>query len=243
MIAMLALSRLGCAVLLLSPRLAVDAYISLLEKTKCKIVVYAQASSSISEKIGLKAAVRRFKIPPPCLYDHLDNDSNGTAGVHRPSTPGDIAFILHSSGSTGYPKPIFQMHQACLANYSFGTRSKAFSAVPLFHQFGHANFYRTLFHGGTIYMFNPYLPLTSDNLASVLEMVQPEVMVSVPYLLKLLAESRRGIAALVPLKTVLSAGSAIPNEIGELLVKEGVNIVTIYGTYALNWIGLQNLAN
>ena len=228
---MLALSRMGYGLLMLSPRLSVDTYVSLLDKARCDTIIFAPAFSSLVQGIGKRRIVQSYEIVSRSSYEYPAHDLDSLDGNNSLSSPSTIAYILHSSGSTGMPKPIFQAHHICLATFSHGSGSRGFSALPLYHSFGHASFYRALFHRGFIYMYNPNLPLTSGNLVSILETVKPEVMFGVPYHLKLLAESQRGIAALRALKVFASGGSAIPDEIGDLLVKNDVNIVTLFGRH------------
>jgi acyl-CoA synthetase (AMP-forming)/AMP-acid ligase II len=45
--------------------------------------------------------------------------------------------ILHSSGSTGFPKPVFITHYGLVANAAMSLPKTGFSALPLFHGFGH----------------------------------------------------------------------------------------------------------
>ena len=45
--------------------------------------------------------------------------------------------ILHSSGSTGFPKPVYITHYGLIANLAISLPKTGFSALPLFHGFGH----------------------------------------------------------------------------------------------------------
>lgn len=56
-----------------------------------------------------------------------------------------------------------------------------------------------------------------------------EVFYGVPYALKLLSESAEGVELLRNLKITMYGGSACPEELGNKLVKNGVNIVSHYG--------------
>ena len=216
-------------VLMLSPRLSIDAYVSLLEKCSCNLVAYAPEHSPLVERIRGTHNITAFEILSRSLYDCLESEAGDTTYYDESRVTSQVAYIMYSSGSTGYPKPVFQTHQACIENFSRGHGLRAFSTVPLYHTNGHASFFRTLFNGGTLYLFNINLPLTSQTLILSLEKIQPEIMFGVPYVLKLLAESPKGIAALKAINVVSSAGSAIPDEIGDLLVEKGVNLVTLYG--------------
>lgn len=78
-------------------------------------------------------------------------------------------------------------------------------------------------------MFNANLPLTGTNLIDAMTAVEPESFHGVPYALKLLAESERGIEVLRRCKLVLFGGSSCPDDLGDRLVQAGVYLVGHYG--------------
>lgn len=106
---------------------------------------------------------------------------------------------------------------------------KAFITLPLYHNHGICNFFRAIHSGKSIHMYNADLPLTSEYLSRILRDHHFEIFYGVPYALKLLAESEAGIKLLRELKIVMYGGSACPDELGDLLVNHGVNLVSHYG--------------
>lgn len=80
-------------------------------------------------------------------------------------------------------------------------------------------------------MYNADLPLTQDYLVKIMREHQFEIFYGVPYALKLLSESEEGIRLLQQLKIVMYGGSACPDELGNSLVENGVNLVGHYGAY------------
>lgn len=114
-------------------------------------------------------------------------------------------------------------------NYSNSPGYRAFLTLPLYHNHGLSCFFRAIFSGIPLAMFNANLPLTGSNLIEGLESVQPESFNGVPYALKLLGESERGISALRKCKLVMFGGSSCPDDLGDKLVQEGVNLVGHYG--------------
>lgn len=105
----------------------------------------------------------------------------------------------------------------------------AFMTLPLYHNHGISNFFRAVHNGKSIHLYNAQLPLTCDHLCETLRQHQFEIFYGVPYALKLLAERDIGIALLRALKVVMYGGSACPDELGDLLVSNGVNLVSHYG--------------
>ena len=142
---------------------------------------------------------------------------------------GKIAWILHSSGSTGFPKPIYLTNLQCLANFrkSFGMR--AFTASPLFHSGGLMELGRAFYTRSTMYLANHSLPVTSSNMLRAISAAKPQLVVAVPYVLKLLAEKEDGVRVLAAADLVLFNGSGCPDDLGDRLVAAGVNLVANYG--------------
>ena len=171
----------------------------------------------------------------PLLEQNDYGSYSSSARFSRPSPRSgaseatQIAFIIHSSGSTGLPKPIFQSHRACLSNYSKSFGYRAFLTLPLYHNHGLSSFFRAVYSGKEISLFNANLPLSEPNLFEAMKAVDPESFHGVPYALKLLAETERGIQVLKDCKLVLFGGSSCPDDLGDRLVDAGVYLVGHYG--------------
>jgi carbohydrate kinase (thermoresistant glucokinase family) len=234
---LLALSRLGFTVLFLSTRISEAAYLSLLNATRCQHIVVdalfrktAKALASVRHDLEVVDIISQDwnMVRQPAgdtreaseLEPELDLDAESTK----------VAWIIHSSGSTGLPKPIYQTHKAALRNYENSLRMRGFVTLPLFHAFGLSNVFRGITAVKKIYMYNASLPLTSRTLLKILTDHEFEIFLAVPYALKLLSETQEGIAALAALKVVMFGGSACPDALGDLLTEGGVNLISHYGT-------------
>ncbi|KAJ5719793.1 hypothetical protein N7493_007371 [Penicillium malachiteum] len=228
-VSLLGLCTLGYAVLLLSPRLPTEAAVSLLNCTKCSTLVYMRDFEVVANQIQEQPDVRVLRTPE---RDGFDSDLKTGIDWRREQVNGAgdrTAFIMHSSGSTGLPKPIFQTHKACLENFENGNSSRSFLTAPLYHTFGFASVFRTITKGGLLYMYDHNLPLASNYLLEALENVKPETFFGVPYALKLLAETQDGIDALARCENVIVAGASCPDELGDRLVMNGVHLIVTFG--------------
>ncbi|KAL1640959.1 putative NRPS-like protein biosynthetic cluster [Diplodia intermedia] len=236
-ITLLALSRMGFAVLFLSTRLPTEAYISLLQKTSCtKIVASPRFASTIVSDIQQAASdagndgLSTFAQLDSSVYTRR---ASGGARFARQTELVDeescVAFIVHSSGSTGLPKPIFQTHRACLSNYALGSGMRAFVTLPLFHNHGLATTFRGIVSGKRTVLFNAALPLTNAHLVAAMRAAEAESFHCVPYALKVLAETDEGVEQLRRCRLVLFGGSSCPDDLGDALVSRGVYIVGHYG--------------
>ena len=106
---------------------------------------------------------------------------------------------------------------------------KSFITLPLFHNHGICNMFRAIHSRKAIHLYNADLPLTQDYLLNIMREHSFEIFYGVPYALKLLCETEEGIALLRDLKVVMYGGSACPDDLGNLLVDNGVNLVGHYG--------------
>ncbi|KAJ5247834.1 hypothetical protein N7468_002817 [Penicillium chermesinum] len=227
-----ALNRMGYAVLFLSTRLPGDALARLMNMAKSHLmVVTRQYRTTFGNICKERPGCREFPMlqrmdwfnrPAPATRFTRD-----TADLVKESQK--MAWILHSSGSTGFPKPIFLTNYQVLANYrkSFGLR--LFNISPLFHSHGLMEIMRAFYTRATAYIGNHSLPVTYQTLYDALEVAKPEQISAVPFVIKLLAEKQEGITALAQAELVLFGGSSFPDDLGDRLVSQGVNLVANYG--------------
>jgi thioester reductase-like protein len=231
-VTLFALNRLGYAILFLSTRLTAPAYSRLMDMANCNQII----NTKQYEQIVTEICAQR----PGCSsFSLLQREDwfNRPARLPRyqrpnvdPSREGKkIAWILHSSGSTGFPKPIFLTNLQTLANFqkSFGLR--LFTISPLFHSHALMELGRAFFTRAPAYLGNHSLPVTYQNLLDALQVAKPQQISAVPYVIKLLAEKQEGIQALASPKLVLYGGSSCPDDLGDRLVAQGVNLVGNYG--------------
>ena len=87
-----------------------------------------------------------------------------------------------------------------------------------------------MYNRRTVYFLNANLPLTHDNLAEAFAVAQPAIVYAVPYILKLLAEGSQGVSLLQSCDQVVSVGSQCPQELGDYLVENMVNLGTWLGS-------------
>ncbi|KAI1337040.1 hypothetical protein F5Y15DRAFT_426193 [Xylariaceae sp. FL0016] len=234
LVTMLALTKLGHTVLFLSTRISQEAIESLMTVTGAQVIladsrfteIATQSAQKLPSPAGISEIASRniFEFPIEIYADtRMDH-----ALDHEVETLHNI-YIIHSSGSTGLPKPIYQTQKSALANYAFSMKMKALITLPLYHNHGICNLYRAIHSVKPIHLYNADLPLTTDYLTKILSKHHFEIFYGVPYALKLLSETEKGIELLRQLQIVMYGGSACPDELGDFLVSKGVNLVGHYG--------------
>ncbi|KAL8874833.1 MAG: hypothetical protein Q9198_006727 [Flavoplaca austrocitrina] len=235
-----ALSRLGYTILSLSLRITPAAILNLLQKTNCTTIVHGQLppiQASLQE-INQKLPLNAIRIPIRSDYDLIQPIlPYFTREYHRDEENSRTALIIHSSGSTGLPKPIFLSHRALLCHPTQGSGLHNFNALPWYHLYGISTSLQAMWMRKTAYLYNVALPLTADNLVAVVEKVRPEAVQVVPYVLGLIAEKQAGVEALKSCQLVTAAGARTPDELGDRLVKEGINLGVVFGTTEAGLLG------
>ncbi|KAK2607921.1 hypothetical protein N8I77_006562 [Diaporthe amygdali] len=229
------LMRLGYTVFCLSLRIPPAAIIHLLGSTGCNTIVHGQ-TGPISR--SLDAVAEQYAsllcLPIPVRSEYATARPEGTPRFlrqfDRETENAQPALIMHSSGSTGMPKPVILTHKAVLTHATQGAGMNNFGALPWFHMYGISTSLQAMYRGKIANLYNTSLPLTSDNLVAAVQATKPGVVHFVPYALGLLAESPRGVECLKRCKIVTSAGARTPDELGHRLIAEGVNLAVVFGT-------------
>ncbi|KAK6375692.1 putative NRPS-like protein biosynthetic cluster [Exophiala oligosperma] len=243
-ISFFALNRLGWAVLFLSTRLTAPAYTSLMELADCKTIVAPPMYDGVIEEMRRSEKMMHLTHLPR-ITDAKDDYRSAATDSSMPrffrecdleKESKKVAWIIHSSGSTGFPKPIFVTNFGCLANFQKGLGFRSFTVSPLFHSHALMEFGRAIYAKRPIYFGNHQLPVTRQNLLASLKVAKPEIICAVPYVLKLLAEKEEGIVELAKAKVVMYGGSACPDPLGDELVSKGVNLAGNYGATETGFI-------
>lgn len=236
MVSVFALSRLGFTVLLLSPKLASKAIISLLKETKCDKMVHqnlplcATTITHIQHDYALKTILiaERFDYDKPtCTSVRFQQK------IDREQQSLRYAMICHSSGSTGLPKPIYQLHSTFVSLYPRGPGNAEFCTLPWYHTLGNKLCINAMFWRKTAYLYAANVPMTTDGLIDALTAAKPAVLHAVPYVIKLLGEKEEGIEVMKSCTEVVFGGSHCPDDLGDYLVEKGVQLATSFGGYAL----------
>lgn len=231
-----ALNRLGWAVLFLSTRLSAPAYVSLMKLAKTSSIIAAPTYSTVVTEMRDSIDCTGFPIINSTDYRAVYNVPKYHRSCDKLKESRKICWIIHSSGSTGFPKPIFISNHGCLANFQKGLGFRSFTVSPLFHSHALMEFGRAIYAKRPIYFGNYAFPVTSQNLLKAMRVAQPEMVCAVPYVLKLLAEKEEGIFELTKAKIVMYGGSACPDALGDELTSKGVRLAGNYGATETGFI-------
>ena len=154
-----------------------------------------------------------------------------------------MAYFHHTSGtSSGIPKPIPQSPHGAIGVLPAldGQRTATFTTTPLYHG-GPADTFRAWSSNAMIWLFpSQALPITSGNIVRCLVCAQrfsekslcPPITYfgAVPYVLQMMGEDETAITWLKDMDLVSVGGAALPQELGDRLVGQGVNLVSRFGS-------------
>ncbi|KAI8091211.1 uncharacterized protein B0P05DRAFT_484698 [Gilbertella persicaria] len=248
LIVMMALLKLRRTMMAISPRNSEAAIVNLLEKTQSKFIIADSKYGDITQKaIDQIGGIELVVIQPLDIEDLLDEPLNPDH-EHLLSiefSDDDInkdALIIHSSGTTSFPKPIYLSNRYLihllisifefLGPIPLSHKDVMLSCGPLFHIFGvFAHFSISIFGGSVVFMEK--LPASQSDINFALKSNNVTIMCAPPLIFEqmipFLKESN-DFSAIRRLKLVLYGGAALKQESGEWLRKKGMNICSGYGT-------------
>ncbi|EMD32274.1 hypothetical protein CERSUDRAFT_162022 [Gelatoporia subvermispora B] len=240
----LALVKLGLSPLLLSTNNSVPAIAHLCKATNTTHLVYgskfsaeaAEAQKTLADQGYDLGIVEEMQFPLWGPNGPRDIDAQVCPYPPRlsPEQEQDRAVvILHSSGSTGFPKTVAVTHSKLIgiAQSITSPLKPSFSVLPVYHSFGYFCVFRAFYDAVPFTLFPPHLPLTAQNMCRVIKAspVRCQLCLTVPYVIKLLAESEEGMRALTNFDAISYSGAAFPDELGDRLTEAGVNLLSSYG--------------
>ena len=236
-----ALARLGFTSLCLSPRLAPNACEKLIRETGAIAIIPGKDAQIASIVVQTQSLVEIETIK---LISRADFDKPALGQPHfqrqnidREAEKEWTLTILHSSGSTGLPKPIYLPHRRLMMKIPTPKGQTEFNTFPFFHGYGSWVVIHGMMDRKTVHMCNPNLPLTADYVVRVLGHIKPNVLHVVPYTMELLAQTEEGIDAMKRCERVVFSGSGAPDDLGNDLVKKGVNVETLWGATEIGALG------
>ncbi|KAG7447913.1 acetyl-CoA synthetase-like protein [Guyanagaster necrorhizus] len=184
-------------------------------------------------------------IPIPIFEDYFQ--SQWEQNTHEenlplpPIDPDSLAFYLHSSGSTAYPKPIAWTHhrlvQLSLVPW-FGERDLcdvlfSLHVMPMYHGMGVLQLLWTASSGLVVGAFEPKSPAilpTPENLFDSARTVQSDVIFCVPSFIEAWSRRPEYVEWLSTRSGVLYGGGPLNKEAGDYMTSKGVSVFISYGS-------------
>ncbi|KAF6788140.1 gluconate kinase [Colletotrichum sojae] len=237
-----ALISIGVPPLVMSARLPPAAVNALIEATSTGFIIVSRRFSEPAKPLLAALASKGISTHVGCGYESFYEpraDASSVPDFEKHVNPDSTILLLHSSGTTGLPKPIPLTHRQLLFAvncHKFDTEEQAqglnLSTLPLFHGFG------LVAPGLSLSAGKPTLYHASDgipNAASIVELIRKtnaRSMMTVPFLLDAICAlpNDEGIKALAHMDFVGTGGAALGAGVGDRLAAGGVKLLNFYGT-------------
>ena len=246
----LALMKLGHPVLLIAPQCSPSAISHLCKTCFIRDLIYDGlyenlARDASSECANGDAGFNLVLLPlvGQGVLQAIDKSSESCSSPSAKADANDIAYLHHTSGtSSGVPKPIPQTHRAAVGVLPIldGRQAATFTTTPLYHG-GIADLFRAWTSNALIWLFpGKELPITAVNVCRCLDIAMelaqrgscPTVRYfsSVPYILQMMGTHEEGLKHLKGMDIVGVGGAALPSEVGNMLVEQGVHLISRFGS-------------
>ncbi|KAJ1028514.1 hypothetical protein NDA16_001680 [Ustilago loliicola] len=239
----MALIRLGYGAVLISPNNSVPAIVHLLKSTNSTTLVHGSGKAEEAKhayellQAELKAKhqdavlVEMFQVEQAIALDQLPVPFNGR-DPHQSEVPyeqqaQEPSFTLHSSGSTGFPKPYTYSHETYLVIVADYMPYDALCTALLYHGFASTVAWRQIIHHRRLYIYSA--TVRPDLVCKAVRQSTAEIIYAVPFTFKMLSEDEESLEVLRNVKMCCYSGAPCPIEVGDMLVANGVNLVAFLG--------------
>lgn len=246
--------RAGLVPFPLSPRTPVAGIANMLAQTNTSHVIAGGGPAIGALTSALQSDLSELNIIPlPSLDDIFPYLSNPASEVpHRPfpalhpTTDSSILAILHSSGSTGMPRPVLYDRKGIFLNlltqpgvtmYKGPGIQVGTMGIPTFHMMGViVQCFSPLYIGYTQVLFHPNSqPLipSPDLTMQAVTGTECQLLVTAPTFLEVWSHSEDSISRLKQLDCIIFGGGPLSEWVGEKLIKQGVRLYSGYGATEL----------
>lgn len=223
-VVMLASIKAGCKALFISPRNSLEAQVSLFQRTDCKHIWYAESFTANVESWIEGQSMKGTVVPPAKEWLNAQAELFPYSRTFEEARWEPLV-VLHTSGSTGIPKPIVVKQGSpaiadrlrTLPKYEgaeFAFReiaeraSRSFVPMPLFHAAGIIGFLtiECLYYGLPLALSMPDKPLTLDLALDCIQYAGVDAGLMPPSLVEELAKREDRWDALKNLKYLTFGG-------------------------------------
>ncbi|KAM5505989.1 putative NRPS-like protein biosynthetic cluster [Microsporum canis] len=230
----LAAMKTGYNALLTSPRNSNEGQLSLLSSTKCQEFLYCREFHKQVHGLSAKStSLKTFQVPD---LEYLQSDPGDTLYKDRfLHKEHKTASILHSSGTTGLPKPVYIKAGALAVITSIKempapegrrymhdelfTPKLMVSMMPFFHIMGIISLARAIYHQGPLVLLPAGQPVTAELMMLAINETKPSTAAFAPSVLEDISNTPNGLEILSTLEYTFYGGAPLSRQCGDIVSK------------------------
>ncbi|KAF2087275.1 acetyl-CoA synthetase-like protein [Saccharata proteae CBS 121410] len=239
----LALMKTNRKALLLSLRNSDEGQINLMRHTECTNYFYSEGVDKQLKVFSQYPDAKGFLVPT--LEAMIEEGSHGIYESHGGEGEREQVLVLHTSGSTGLPKPIY-ITNAWFASFdhqnylspppgrensiaAFLAEGKSmFTMSPFFHTLGFVTILRSIY-AGPLVLPPVSRPANVDLACEVMCLKKAPIGLFAPSMLEEISETQRGLDAISNLDIVYYAGAPLGKQAGDR-INEVCDVNSIIGS-------------
>ncbi|KAH7062198.1 hypothetical protein B0J12DRAFT_229495 [Macrophomina phaseolina] len=243
----LALIKANRKALLPSLRNSDEGQINLIQRTNCQHYFYTDGVENHLKVFRQHQELKGYQIPSfdEMILEGAKGPYHNLEVDKRPYSQSEAVLVLHTSGSTGLPKPIYITngwlatldHQKymdaprgrlnTLSTY-MTSNEPLFTMLPFFHTMGIITILKSIYSGPLILPPPGKIP-TAELAMDILQLKKPWSGLFAPSVLEDISETTKGLTALSTMRFVFFAGAPLAKEAGDRITQV-TNLTSMIGS-------------
>lgn len=233
--------------LLISPRNTDDVQLHLFRETQCQLIWHPSSHAKLVQPWLGRRHMSATIMPDLSTLIHTPV-SHFPYGKTVEEAEWDPLMVLHTSGSTGFPKPVVcrqglftkaecfrdwpEFHGAKVAYTVWGEEAdRIFMTMPLFHAAGlYVFMILTLYMGKTCALPLADQPMSPSIIRRSISCSESDAAIMPSSVLDEVGRTEEGIVVLRRLAYVAFGGGSLPTDIGNTLAEKGVRLCNAIGS-------------